>query len=178
MRRYEREHPGELIHIDIKKLGRFNRVDIASPVIAGQSNSPLGILHVCVEDVFRFPMPSSREVSAGERYRLPEAAVIYYAKLASAFSASYRQRIATNLAPSPSLQAARSQAHPTRPYTPKPMQASASSKLHSAMAYAKPISAQSSCAELPLWLHRYNCTVPMQYLQTPITTPYHNVSPP
>jgi len=26
VRRYEREHPGELIHIDIKKLGRFNRV--------------------------------------------------------------------------------------------------------------------------------------------------------
>ena len=24
VRRYEREHPGELIHIDIKKLGRFN----------------------------------------------------------------------------------------------------------------------------------------------------------
>ena len=26
MRRYEREQPGELIHIDIKKLGRFDRV--------------------------------------------------------------------------------------------------------------------------------------------------------
>ncbi len=26
MRRYERQHPGELIHIDIKKLGRFERV--------------------------------------------------------------------------------------------------------------------------------------------------------
>ena len=26
VRRYERDHPGELIHIDIKKLGRFERV--------------------------------------------------------------------------------------------------------------------------------------------------------
>ena len=26
VRRYEREHPGELIHIDIKKLGRFERI--------------------------------------------------------------------------------------------------------------------------------------------------------
>src|SRR6201999_3803082 len=26
IRRYEREHPGELIHIDIKKLGKFNRI--------------------------------------------------------------------------------------------------------------------------------------------------------
>ena len=25
-RRYERQHPGELIHIDIKKLGKFNRI--------------------------------------------------------------------------------------------------------------------------------------------------------
>lgn len=26
VRRYERDHPGELIHIDIKKLDRFDRV--------------------------------------------------------------------------------------------------------------------------------------------------------
>lgn len=26
VRRYERDHPGEMIHIDIKKLGRFDRV--------------------------------------------------------------------------------------------------------------------------------------------------------
>ncbi len=26
VRRYERQHPGELIHIDIKKLGRFDQV--------------------------------------------------------------------------------------------------------------------------------------------------------
>jgi hypothetical protein len=26
VRRYEREHPGEIIHIDIKKLGRFEQV--------------------------------------------------------------------------------------------------------------------------------------------------------
>ena len=26
VRRYEREHPGDMIHIDIKKLGRFNKV--------------------------------------------------------------------------------------------------------------------------------------------------------
>jgi transposase len=26
IRRYERQHPGELIHLDIKKLGKFNRI--------------------------------------------------------------------------------------------------------------------------------------------------------
>jgi IS30 family transposase len=28
VRRYERENPGELIHINIKKLGKFNRVGL------------------------------------------------------------------------------------------------------------------------------------------------------
>lgn len=36
VRRYEREHPGELIHIDIKKLGKFNRI----PSHHRRSNGP------------------------------------------------------------------------------------------------------------------------------------------
>ena len=47
VRRYEREHPGDMIHIDIKKLGRFERVghritgDIASasPTVAAWAGS-------------------------------------------------------------------------------------------------------------------------------------------
>jgi hypothetical protein len=31
VRRYERENPGELIHLDIKKLGRIGLWDIALP---------------------------------------------------------------------------------------------------------------------------------------------------
>jgi hypothetical protein len=31
VRRYERDHPGEMIHIDIKKLGRFNRIGPRPP---------------------------------------------------------------------------------------------------------------------------------------------------
>ena len=34
VRRYERQHPGELIHIDIKKLGRIDGVGHLSPAIA------------------------------------------------------------------------------------------------------------------------------------------------
>jgi transposase-like protein len=33
VRRYEREHPGELIHIDIKKLGKFKQAGHRSPWI-------------------------------------------------------------------------------------------------------------------------------------------------
>ena len=48
IRRYERDNPGELLHIDIKKLGRFER--------PGHSNSR-GVgweyVHVCVDDASR-----------------------------------------------------------------------------------------------------------------------------
>jgi hypothetical protein len=51
MRRYERAHPGEMIHIDIKKLGRFEKVGHRiTGDRTGQSNSR-GVgwefVHVC-----------------------------------------------------------------------------------------------------------------------------------
>ena len=54
VRRYEREHPGELIHIDIKKLGRFNAVGHRiTGDRTGQSNSR-GVgweyLHLAIDD--------------------------------------------------------------------------------------------------------------------------------
>ena len=57
VRRYEREHPGELIHIDIKKLGRFDRVGHRiTGDRTGQSNSR-GVgwefVHVCIDDASR-----------------------------------------------------------------------------------------------------------------------------
>ena len=57
VRRYEREHPGELIHIDIKKLGKFNQIGHRiTGDRTGQSNSR-GVgwefLHVCIDDASR-----------------------------------------------------------------------------------------------------------------------------
>jgi transposase len=54
VRRYEREHPGEIIHIDIKKLGKFNRVGHRiTGDRSGQSNTR-GIgwecLHLAIDD--------------------------------------------------------------------------------------------------------------------------------
>src|SRR5882724_5375621 len=54
VRRYEREKPGEMIHIDIKKLGRFDKIGhrITSDR-TGQSNGR-GVgwefVHVCIDD--------------------------------------------------------------------------------------------------------------------------------
>jgi hypothetical protein len=85
-RRYEREQPGELVHIDIKKLGRFNRVGhrIAGDS-TGQSNSR-GVgwefVPVALADAshiaFSRIMKSERKACAIAFLR---AAVAYYKKL-------------------------------------------------------------------------------------------------
>lgn len=57
MRRYERECAGELIHIDIKKLGKFNRITgvrseqnrTEEPLLASAS-APSMICIVCGKD--------------------------------------------------------------------------------------------------------------------------------
>ncbi len=72
VRRYERESPGELIHIDIKKLGRFHRVGHRiTGDRRGQSKSR-GIgwefVHVAIDDASRLAfsqiLPDERKESA------------------------------------------------------------------------------------------------------------------
>lgn len=72
MRRYERDHPGELIHIDIKKLGRFDHVGHRiTGDRRGQSNAR-GIgwefVHVCTDDASRIAfsqvLPDEKKESA------------------------------------------------------------------------------------------------------------------
>src|SRR3954471_5748591 len=86
VRRYEREHPGELIHIDIKKLGKFN--EIGHRITGdrrGQSNSR-GVgweyVHVCIDDHSRVAFA---KVMANEKKRSAtaflKAALAYYANL-------------------------------------------------------------------------------------------------
>jgi hypothetical protein len=58
VRRYEREHPGELIHIDIKKLGKIGSVGHRiTGRRTGVVNRNLGIgwefVHVCIDDASR-----------------------------------------------------------------------------------------------------------------------------
>ena len=53
--RYEREHPGELIHIDTKKLGRFQRLGHRVTGNRHQCSEGVGwdFLHVCVDSASR-----------------------------------------------------------------------------------------------------------------------------
>ena len=69
--RYERERPGELIHLDTKKLGRFERIGhrITGDRTAGQSRG-IGweALHVCIDDASRLAyseiLPDEKKESA------------------------------------------------------------------------------------------------------------------
>ena len=84
--RYEREHPGELIHIDIKKLGRFHHVGHRiTGDRRGQSNSR-GVgweyVHVCIDDASRIAYAEIKKSERkGSAIAFLKAAVVYYAKL-------------------------------------------------------------------------------------------------
>ena len=93
VRRYERENPGELIHIDIKKLGRIGSVGHRiTGRQTGVVNRHLGIgwefVHVCIDDASRIAfsrvLKDERKASA---IAFLEAAVAYYASLGSRSSA-------------------------------------------------------------------------------------------
>jgi len=84
--RYERKTPGEMIHLDIKKLGRFDRVGHRiTGNRTGQSNSR-GIgwefVHVCIDDASRIAfsqiMPDEKKESATTFLK---AALAYYHSL-------------------------------------------------------------------------------------------------
>ena len=86
VRRYEREKPGEMIHIDIKKLGRFDKIgDRITGDRTGQSNGH-GVgwefVHVCIDDHSRFAfsqiLPDEKAESAAPFLK---AAVAYYKSL-------------------------------------------------------------------------------------------------
>src|SRR5947199_617904 len=86
VRRYEREHPGELIHIDIKKLGKFNRVGHRITNDRSGPNKSRGagweFVHVCIDDASRIAFtqikPDERKESA---VAFLKAAVAYYESL-------------------------------------------------------------------------------------------------
>jgi transposase-like protein len=69
VRRYERERPGELIHIDIKKLGRFDKVGHRITGLQPEQVRTRGAgweyVHVCIDDASRVAfaqiMPNERK---------------------------------------------------------------------------------------------------------------------
>src|SRR4030081_1432308 len=166
VRRYEREHPGELIHIDIKKLGRFNRVGHRiTGDRRGQSNSR-GVgwefVHVAIDDHSRIAfakiMPNEKKRSATAFLK---AALAYYASLGIKVErvmtdngACYKSFAFRRACKRSGLRHIR-----TKPYTPrtngKAERFIQTSLREWAYAQAYPTSDRRA-AELPTWLHRYN----------------------
>lgn len=181
VRRYEREHPGEMIHIDIKKLGRFERVGHRiTGDRTGQSNSR-GVgwefVHVAIDDHSRLAfsqiLPDERKESA---VAFLKAAVAYYASLGVTVTcvmtdngSCYRSKAFAKTCRTLGLKHVR-----TRPYTPR-TNGKAERFIQTALrewayAVAYPTS-RHRAAELPTWLHRYNWHRPHGSLnsKTPIS---------
>jgi len=181
VRRYQREHPGELIHIDIKKLGRFERVGHRiTGDRKGQSNSR-GIgwefVHVCIDDASRLAfsqiLPDEKKGSA---VAFLKAALAYYQSLGLTVErvmtdngSCYRAFDFRDACRDLDLKHIR-----TRPYTPK-TNGKAERFIQTALrewAYAQAYpNSDRRAEELPIWLHRYNWHRPHAGIkcQTPIS---------
>jgi transposase InsO family protein len=166
VRRYQRELPGELLHIDIKKLGRFDRVGHRiTGDRTGQSNSR-GIgwefVHVCIDDASRIAfaqvMPDEKKESA---IAFLKAALAYYQSLGVTIArvmtdngSCYKAFDFHDACHDLGLKHLR-----TRPYTPK-TNGKAERFIQTALrewAYAQAYAhSDHRTAELPRWLHRYN----------------------
>jgi transposase InsO family protein len=89
VRRYERARPGELLHVDTKRLGRFHAV--GKRILGGDRNFSRGVgwhhLHVAVDDHTRI---AYCEVLAGQG---AESACAFLERAAAWFAAEYDIRI-------------------------------------------------------------------------------------
>ena len=178
--RYEREHPGELIHIDIKKLNRFERVGhrITGDRSKGESRGAgWEFVHVCIDDASRVAfsqvLPDEKKGSA---IAFLKAAVAYYASLGVTVTrvmtdngSCYKAFAFRDACKALGLKHIR-----TRPYTPK-TNGKAERFIQTALrewAYAQAYpTSDRRAAELPAWLHRYNWHRPHGGInsQTPIS---------
>jgi hypothetical protein len=113
--RYERRHPGELIHIDVKKLGRIqggagHRITARKQTHTGRDGKRhVGweYVHVCVDDATRLAYV---EVLADEK----AATAIGFLRRALAFYAAHGikvQRLMTDNGPTPTASGTRSGCH-------------------------------------------------------------------
>lgn len=82
--RYERENPGELLHVDIKRLGRFDRVGhrITRQRSTGSSRQGFEFVHVAVDDASRVAYAEIlTDESGSSAVAFLTAAVSWFAKL-------------------------------------------------------------------------------------------------
>lgn len=164
--RYERATPGEIIHIDIKKLGRFNAIghritgDRSGHAATGKPGWEF--VHVAIDDHSRVAFtqikPSERKEPAVEHLN---AAVAYYrglgvkvARVMTDNGSCYKSKLWTTTCRKLGIKHIR-----TKPYTPQ-TNGKAERFIQTALrewAYATAFETSNQRSdELPRWLHRYN----------------------
>jgi transposase InsO family protein len=166
VRRYQRDRPGELIHIDIKKLGRFDRtghrITGRQTGIASSRASGWEFVHVCIDDASRIAF-SQIKLDQRERSAVAflKAAVAYYASLGVIVEcvmtdngSCYRSFAFRDACQRLGLKHIR-----TKPYTPR-TNGKAERFVQTCLrewAYARAYSdSQQRAQELPFFMHRYN----------------------
>jgi transposase InsO family protein len=162
--RYERARPGELLHLDVKKLGRI--MQIGHRIHGDYQKKSRGVgwefVHVAIDDSSRVAysqvLPDEEGLSASAFLR---AAVAYYAglgvqvkELLTDNGGCYKSRCFAQTCRELGLRH-----HFTRPYTPR-TNGKAERFIQSALrewAYARAYTrSHLRIAALPTWLHAYN----------------------
>jgi transposase InsO family protein len=164
VRRYEYEHPGGLLHLDIKKLGRFHRPGHRVTGDRQQASRGAGweYVHVAIDDHSRVSFSAIYPDETGSSAcRALVQAVRYYRSLGIRFErvltdngSCYTSRRFCRLCRRLGIKHRR-----TRPYTPR-TNGKAERFIQTALrewAYACAYeSSEQRAAHLPYWLHEYN----------------------
>jgi len=160
IRRYERAAPGEIVHIDIKKLGKFNRIGHR----IGQSKSRRGweYVHLAIDDHARLAyseiLPDEKRTSClrflFNALRFFRGFGVRVERIMTDNGSSFRSHRYAK-----ALRRLRIKHLRTKPYTPR-TNGKAERFVQTSLrewAYARAYStSQHRAAELPIWLHRYN----------------------
>jgi len=166
VRRYEYADPGGLIHIDIKKLGRFDRIGHRITGDRKGQSSGRGVgwefVHVCIDDASRIAFtqirPDEKAISATAFLK---AAVAYYfglgvkvARVMSDNGSCYKSFAFARACRRLKIKHIR-----TKPYTPK-TNGKAERFIQTSLrewAYARAYQTSDQRAkDLPYWTHQYN----------------------
>jgi len=166
VRRYEHAAPGEMIHIDIKKLGRFDQIGhrITGRKVGFNHHGGSGweFLHVCIDDHSRVAFSEIRPgQTADSAVAFLKAAVAYYKALGVTVTrvmtdngGCYLGFAFREACRELGLKHVR-----TRPYTPR-TNGKAERFIQTALrewAYAQVYpDSDRRAEELPVWLHQYN----------------------
>jgi transposase InsO family protein len=164
IRRYERRRPGDLVHLDIKKLARFDKPGHRVTGSRRGQNSRVGFeyVHVCIDDYSRAAYVEVLDDETGDTCaRFLARAVIWFAsqgvtvrRVMTDNGVGYRSHLFRH-----AWQALGLRHLLTRPYTPK-TNGKAERFIKTMLqdwAYAVPYgSSDSRNRQLPRWLKHYN----------------------